>query len=40
MDFDETCCYIDAIDDLASYYVQETWMKDELSNLLKDEPPD
>lgn len=28
MDFDVICYYMDVVDDIASNYVQETWMKD------------
>lgn len=31
---------MDSIDDFVANYVIETWMKDELSSLLKDEPLD
>lgn len=38
IDFNDTCYYVDVIDDIIFYYVQDTWMKDELSDLLKDKP--
>lgn len=40
MDFEDTCYYVDVIDDIVSDFVQKTWIKDELSELLKDEPSD
>lgn len=40
MDFDDTFCYVDVIDNYVVYFVQETWMKDELSNLLRDKHSD
>lgn len=36
--FDDICYYVDAIDDIVFDFVQETWMKDEFPELLKDEP--
>lgn len=39
IDFDDTCYYVNTIDDIASNYVQETWVKNEMSYFLKDEPP-
>ncbi|XP_039143974.1 uncharacterized protein LOC120281118 [Dioscorea cayenensis subsp. rotundata] len=38
MDFDDTCYYVDAIDDLVSDFVQDIFIKDELSELLEDNP--
>lgn len=39
MDFNDTCYFVDVVNDLITNYVQDTWMKDELSELLKDEAP-
>lgn len=39
IDFHDTCYYVNTIDDIVSNYVQETWVKDEMSYLLKDELP-
>lgn len=38
MDFYETCYYVVAIDDLVSDYMQDMLMKDELFELLEDNP--
>lgn len=40
MDFDDTCYYMDVVDILVGDYVQDTFMKDELSELLGEVPPD
>jgi len=40
MDFDETCYFVDVVDDVVSEFVQETYMKDEHAELLGDDLPD
>lgn len=41
MDFDEICYVLDIIDDYVSDFMQDTWLKDELSKLLDEkECPD
>lgn len=40
MDFDDTCYCVDVIDNFVSKYVQDTFIKDKLSELLQDEPPE
>lgn len=37
-EFDDTCYYIDVVDNLISYYMQDTRMKDKLFELLEDAP--
>ncbi|XP_039145567.1 uncharacterized protein LOC120282785 [Dioscorea cayenensis subsp. rotundata] len=40
MDFDDTCYFIDVIDGVISEFVQDTFLKDKLSELLEDDPVD
>lgn len=41
MDFDDTCYALDIIYHYVIDFIQDTWMKDELSKLLNEEkPPD
>ena len=38
MDFDDTCYFVDVVDDLVSYFVQDTFFKDDLDELLGPSP--
>ncbi|XP_039115796.1 uncharacterized protein LOC120251309 [Dioscorea cayenensis subsp. rotundata] len=40
MDFDDTCSFVDVVNKVISYFVQETFMKEELADLLEDTPLD
>lgn len=39
-DFDDTCYFVDVVDEFVSKYVQDSFMKDKLLELLEVEPND